>query len=67
VKVLVTDHDAGIDEASSVTMDEVFAVFASHTGELKSVLGDIVAGLGEDRDCACSHAVDGMDLPVTLP
>lgn len=64
---LVTDHDAGVDEASSVTMDEVFAVFESHTEVLKSVLGDVVAGLGEDRNCSCSHAVDGMDLPVTLP
>jgi len=64
---LVTDHDAGVDEASSVTMDEVFAVFESHTEALKSVLGDVVAVLGEDRSCTCSHAVDGMDLPVTLP
>jgi len=63
----VTDHDAGVDEASSVTMDEVFAVFASHTEVLKAVLGDVVAGLGKDRDCSCSHAVEGMDLPVTLP
>jgi 5'-methylthioadenosine phosphorylase len=26
-----------------------------------------VAGLGADRDCSCSHAVDGMDLPIELP
>jgi 5'-methylthioadenosine phosphorylase len=64
---LVTDHDAGVDEASAVTMDEVFAVFASHTDTLKSVLAQVVPDLGEERDCSCSHAVDGMDLPVTLP
>jgi len=64
---LVTDHDAGVDEASAVSMNEVFAVFASHTDTLKAVLADVVARLGGDRDCACSHAVDGMDLPVTLP
>jgi 5'-methylthioadenosine phosphorylase len=64
---LVTDHDAGVDEASAVSMDEVFAVFASHTETLKSVLSTVVGTLGNDRDCACSHAVDGMDLPIELP
>ncbi len=64
---LVTDHDAGVDEASAVSMDDVFAVFASHTETLKSALTSVVAGLGTDRDCSCSHAVDGMDLPVELP
>jgi len=64
---LVTDHDAGVDEASAVSMDAVFEVFRSHTGTLKSVLADVVAGLGADRDCACPHAVDGMDLPIALP
>lgn len=64
---LVTDHDAGVDADSSVSMDEVFAVFREYTGTLKQVLGRVVAGLGTDRDCACSHAVDGMDLPITLP
>jgi 5'-methylthioadenosine phosphorylase len=64
---LVTDHDAGVDETSAVSMEAVFEVFSSHTDTLKGVLGDVVANLGTDRDCACSHAVDGMDLPVTLP
>jgi 5'-methylthioadenosine phosphorylase len=63
---LVTDHDAGVDDASAVTMDDVFAVFASHTDTLKTALGGVVGALGE-RDCACSHAVDGMDLPIELP
>jgi 5'-methylthioadenosine phosphorylase len=63
---LVTDHDAGVDEASAVSMDEVFAVFASHTETLKSALTSVVASVGE-RDCDCMHAVDGMDLPIVLP
>lgn len=63
---LVTDHDAGVDEASAVSMDEVFAVFGTHTETLKSVLTSVVAAVGE-RDCACSRAVDGMDLPIELP
>lgn len=63
---LVTDHDAGVDEASAVSVDAVFEVFAAHTDTLKSALTVVVAQLG-DRECSCSHAVDGMDLPVTLP
>jgi 5'-methylthioadenosine phosphorylase len=64
---LVTDHDAGVDEAQAVTVDEVFKVFAEHTDALKSVLADVIGSVGSDRDCACSHAVDGMDLPIELP
>lgn len=64
---LVTDHDAGVDEATAVSMDEVFRVFGEHIETLKSVLGDVVAKVGTDRDCACSRAVDGMDLPIELP
>ena len=64
---LVTDHDAGVDEAEAVTVDEVFKVFAKHTETLKSVLAGVIGSVGADRDCPCSHAVDGMDLPFTLP
>jgi 5'-methylthioadenosine phosphorylase len=64
---LVTDYDAGVDEGGGVTQDDVFAVFASHTDTLKSALARVVADVGTTRDCGCSRAVDGMDLPVTLP
>ncbi len=64
---LVTDHDAGVDAAGSVSMEAVFQVFREHTGTLKDVLAEVVAAVGTDRDCACPHAVDGMDLPVELP
>lgn len=64
---LVTDHDAGVDEATAVTMDEVFAVFAAHTETLKAALTTVVGTLGNDRTCACSKAVDGMTLPFDLP
>lgn len=64
---LVTDHDAGVDEATAVSVDEVFKVFAEHTDTLKSVLTDVVGAVGTDRHCACSHAVDGMELPFELP
>lgn len=64
---LVTDHDAGVDSDSSVSMDEVFAVFASHTDTLKTALRTVVSRLGDDRDCDCGSAVDDMTLPFELP
>ncbi|RYJ04573.1 MAG: 5'-methylthioadenosine phosphorylase, partial [Actinomycetales bacterium] len=63
---LVTDHDAGVDSDSSVSMDEVFKVFASHTDTLKGALRSVVGGLGE-RTCECGAAVDDMTLPFELP
>ena len=41
--------------------------FAAHTETLKAALAGVVAALGDDRDCTCSHTVDGMDLPIDLP
>jgi Ca2+-binding RTX toxin-like protein len=36
--------------------------------EAQDGVKDIVeCGLGTDRDCSCSHAVDGMPLPIALP
>ena len=64
---LVTDHDAGVDEATAVSVDEVFRVFGEHIETLKSVLTGVVSAVGTERHCACSHAVDGMDLPFELP
>ncbi|MET0766302.1 MAG: S-methyl-5'-thioadenosine phosphorylase, partial [Aeromicrobium sp.] len=64
---LVTDHDAGVDEATSVSMEAVLEVFAEHTGTLKQALGRVVADLGADRDCACSSSIDGLSLPFELP
>ena len=60
---LVTDHDAGIDEESSVSMEDVFEVFAEHTDELKSALANVISNLGTERNCSCSAALDDMDLP----
>jgi 5'-methylthioadenosine phosphorylase len=64
---LVTDHDAGVDEATAVSVNDVFQVFGEHIETLKQVLTDVVAAVGTERDCSCSHAFDGMDLPFELP
>ena len=64
---LVTDHDAGVDEATAVSVEEVFKVFGRHIETLKTVLAGVITHVGTERDCSCSHAVDGMDLPFELP
>lgn len=64
---LVTDHDAGVDEATAVSVEEVFRVFGQHIETLKTVLAAVINQVGTERDCSCSHAVDGMDLPFELP
>lgn len=69
---LVTDRDAGVAQddgthASQVTMEEVFRVFAEHTDVLKSAMQTVIERVGEQGDCACGHALDGMHLPFELP
>ena len=62
---LVTDHDAGVEDdegSAQVTMEEVFRVFAEHTDALKSALAAVIARTGEQGDCVCGHALDGMDV-----
>ena len=64
---LVTDLDAGLDQAGSVDQAEVFRVFGENTERLRGLLRHVVASVSEERDCACPHALEGMDLPVELP
>ena len=69
---LVTDRDAGVlnddgTHSAEVSMDEVFRVFAEYTDALKSAMASVIERVGPQGDCACGHAVDGMDLPFGLP
>jgi 5'-methylthioadenosine phosphorylase len=69
---LVTDYDAGVSHedgttSGEVSMEEVFRVFAEHTETLKAAMSSVAANVGQQGDCACGHAVDGMDLPFELP
>ncbi|SCK10784.1 S-methyl-5'-thioadenosine phosphorylase [Streptomyces sp. WMMB 322] len=60
---LVTDFDAGIDAADSVSQQEVFSVFAENVGRLKDVMSEAVTALPAERTCRCAHALDGMKPP----
>jgi 5'-methylthioadenosine phosphorylase len=65
---LVTDTDAGVEEGEGVTQAEVFEVFAKNIGRLRELVKGIIAGLpAEPPDDLCSHALDGISLPIQLP
>jgi 5'-methylthioadenosine phosphorylase len=61
---LVTDLDAGVDGDHGVTQEEVFRVFGENTERLRGLLLDVAAALPVDADCACHHALDGIDAPA---
>jgi 5'-methylthioadenosine phosphorylase len=64
---LVTDLDAGVDAGEEVTQDEVFRVFAENTARMRALILSTAAALPEKRDCACVHALDGIDIAFDLP
>jgi len=65
---LVTDRDAGIGAADSVSQEAVFAEFARNIEALRTLLLDVITTLPEDREhCGCGSALDGMKLPFALP
>jgi 5'-methylthioadenosine phosphorylase len=39
---LVTDHDAGVDGGTPVTMDEVFAVMAANVARVRDLIVDTI-------------------------
>ncbi|TQS42865.1 S-methyl-5'-thioadenosine phosphorylase [Cryptosporangium phraense] len=64
---LVTDLDAGVDAGEEVTQEEVFRVFAENTDRMRTLVLQTAAALPKDRDCPCSHALDGIELALELP
>ena len=64
---VVTDLDAGVQAGGGVTHQEVLEVFARSLDRLRALLGSVIEKLPSDRDCPCSHALDGLTLPFRLP
>ncbi len=64
---LVTDLDAGVDQATAVSHAEVLEVFARYTDRLRGLLRTVASTVGSDPDCSCTHALDGLTLPISLP
>jgi 5'-methylthioadenosine phosphorylase len=68
---LVTDHDAGVDAAGSVTHAAVLARFADNIEALKGLLAEAIARLPADEPdesarCPCRRALDGLPVPPAL-
>ncbi|MGI8769253.1 MAG: hypothetical protein ACR2I1_09165 [Propionibacteriaceae bacterium] len=64
---LVTDLDAGVEQGSGVTHQEVLRVFAANLDRLRDLLVAVVADLPGDRDCLCPATLTGLALPLELP
>jgi 5'-methylthioadenosine phosphorylase len=64
---LVTDHDAGVESGEGVTQEEVFAFFAANIERMRSLVGEVVQALPEERSCPCGEVLDGIKLPFQLP
>lgn len=64
---LVTDTDAGVAEGDGVTQEEVFAVFGRNVSKLRDLVLTLIKDLPDQRDCPCPRALDGLQLPFTLP
>lgn len=62
----VTDADAGVEVGDAVTHADVLKVFADNIERLKALIERTIGNLPEG-DCACQHALDGMELPFELP
>lgn len=56
---LITDHDAGAEGVEPVTNDEVVRVFAQSNEKLRSLIYAMIPALPVERDCVCSHALEG--------
>ncbi|MFJ9518052.1 S-methyl-5'-thioadenosine phosphorylase [Kitasatospora sp. NPDC101801] len=58
---LVTDLDAGVEAGEGVTHAEVLEFFGRNVERLRSVLFKALEGLPAVRECACAHALDGLE------
>jgi 5'-methylthioadenosine phosphorylase len=56
---LITDHDAGAEGAEPVSNEEVVRVFGENNDKVRSLLYAMIPAMPAERDCVCSHALDG--------
>ncbi|WP_246187012.1 S-methyl-5'-thioadenosine phosphorylase [Microlunatus speluncae] len=69
---VITDHDAGVDQASAVSHAEVLKIFGANIDRLKILLRQVIERLPQDEGdadatCQCRRALDGLTLPFELP
>jgi 5'-methylthioadenosine phosphorylase len=57
---LITDYDVGIEgETEAVSHEEVVRVFTENNDRLRKLLFTLIPRLPLERDCICSHALEG--------
>jgi 5'-methylthioadenosine phosphorylase len=59
---LITDYDTGIEgdpDIMPVTHDEVLKIFEQNIGRLKELILEIIRAIPEERNCPCSHILEG--------
>ncbi len=56
---LITDYDAGTEDAAPVTNDDVVRVFAENNSKVKDMLYHMIPALPRERECVCAHALEG--------
>jgi 5'-methylthioadenosine phosphorylase len=69
---VITDHDAGVDQASAVSHAEVLKIFGANIDRLKILLRRVIEQLpavepDAEATCPCRRALDGLTLPFELP
>jgi 5'-methylthioadenosine phosphorylase len=69
---LVTDHDAGVEGGEAVTHAEVLEQFARNVEGMKALMRRALAAMpapetDDAATCPCRRALDGIQLPFTLP
>lgn len=64
---LVTDMDAGAEEGSSVSQEEVFALFKANLERLTGLLEKAIDALPDPDDCGCDAWLDGVELTYEVP
>lgn len=52
---------------SGVRQDEVFQIFHRNLARLRALVLATVGRLPRHRDCLCTRALDGIDLPLDVP
>jgi 5'-methylthioadenosine phosphorylase len=63
---LVTDGDAGDDQARAVTQELVFRRLSESVAQVRSILTSVIAQQTSTRDCMCAKALDGIELPASI-
>jgi 5'-methylthioadenosine phosphorylase len=56
---LITDYDVGLEGMPPVNHEAVVRVFTENNDKLRNLLFTLIPRLTQDRNCECSHALEG--------